>query len=150
MKWLLATITASALIMSSAVAQEQAQGGEENQALPSGFQTTPVLKSGTSAEGQPIQFPQTDKPEITAVLGTIEPGGRAPRHQHPIPVFVYVLEGELEVQTEGADPRTIKAGEAFIESTNSWHQAFNRGSTPTKILVVFMGEEGKPTTVASQ
>jgi hypothetical protein len=27
-----------------------------------------------------------------------------------------------------------------------WHQAFNEGDQPTKILVVFFGEEGKPTT----
>lgn len=147
MKRIVAALTFSALLSSTAVAQTQ---GGEDQALPSGFQTVPVLKSTTSAEGNPFQFPQTGTAEITSVIGTVEPGGRTPRHKHPVPVFVYVLEGDLEVQTEGAEARTYGAGQAFIESTDSWHQAFNRGTSPTKILVVFMGAEGNPTTVTQE
>jgi quercetin dioxygenase-like cupin family protein len=117
--------------------------------LPEGFTTQPVLKSGMTADGDALQLP-AGRPEIVSVIGTLEPGGRTARHQHPVPVFVYVLEGELEVFTEGGEPRNYKAGDAFLESVNRWHQAFNKGDGETKILVVFIGEEGKPTTVASQ
>jgi quercetin dioxygenase-like cupin family protein len=60
------------------------------------------------------------------------------------------MEGQLEVKTEGGEPRSYKAGEAFLESVDRWHQAFNNADSDTKILVVFIGEEGKPTTIASK
>ena len=112
-----------------------------------GFETKPLLKSGKTADGDTLQYLKTDKPEIVAVTGTIQPGGRTPLHQHPIPVFVYVMEGELEVQTEGKEPRGYKTGDSFIESMNRSHQAFNKGTSPAKILVVFVGEADKPTTI---
>jgi quercetin dioxygenase-like cupin family protein len=118
--------------------------------LPTGFETKPVIKSGKTADGHPLQWPKGEKVEVTSVVGTLQPGGRTARHQHPVPVYVYVMEGELEVQTDGAQPRQYKAGDAFLESVNMWHQAFNKGSTPARILVVFMGEEGKPTTINAQ
>jgi quercetin dioxygenase-like cupin family protein len=124
-----------------------AQHADQHSALPSGFETTPLLKSGKTADGDALQYPKTEKPEIVAVTGTIQPGGRTPLHQHPIPVFVHVMDGELEVQTEGKEPRGYKTGDSFIESMNRSHQVFNKGNSPARILVVFVGEEGKPTTI---
>ena len=141
MKWALFALLSMVLSLSTAVAQDDA--------LPSGFAAEPVLKATNTADGDPLQLPQGTV-EIISVIGTIEPQGRTARHQHPVPVFVYVLEGELEVQTEGGEPRSYKTGEAFMESVNQWHQAFNRTDGQTKILVVFMGEQGKPTTVAAE
>jgi quercetin dioxygenase-like cupin family protein len=60
------------------------------------------------------------------------------------------IEGQLSVQAEGAEGREYKQGEAFLESVGKWHQAFNEGNQPTKLLVVFMGIEGQPTTQAKQ
>jgi quercetin dioxygenase-like cupin family protein len=136
-----------AIVSTAAAQQAQPAAGATDEALPAGFETKPVLKSGKTAEGDPLQFPRTEKPEIVSVIGTLQPGGRTARHQHPIPVYVYVMEGELEVQTDGHAARQYKAGDAFLESVNMWHQARNKGSTPTRILVVFVGEEGKPTTI---
>ncbi len=126
----------------------QAQSGDD--ALPKGFKTTPVLKSGKTAGNMPIDYPKTGKAEIISVIGEMEPGGRTARHQHPVPVYVYVLEGTVTVQAEGAQARDYKPGQAFLEDINHWHQAFNKGTTPVKILVVFVGEEGKPTTVTAK
>lgn len=121
-----------------------------DQALPSGFKAEPLLKTGQTRDNEPIVYPQTDKPEIVSVIGTIEPGGRTPLHEHPVPVYVYVLEGEVELRTEGGEPHQYKTGEAYIEALNQKHQLFNTGDGPAKILVVFISEEGKPTTVAAQ
>jgi len=123
--------------------------GQDDQALPQGFEAQPVLKSTTTAEGDPIQFP-TGSPQIVSVVGTLAPNGRTALHQHPVPTYTYILQGSLSVKTEGAETRYYKAGEAFLESVGSWHQAFNESDQPTKILVVFMGEEGKPTTEAKK
>jgi quercetin dioxygenase-like cupin family protein len=65
-------------------------------------------------------------------------------------VSLYRKVGQLAVQTEGKERRQYNAGEAFIESVNMWHKAFNEGDQPTKLLVVFLGEEGKPTTEAKK
>jgi quercetin dioxygenase-like cupin family protein len=83
-------------------------------------------------------------------IGIIEPGGRTPLHEHPVPIYVYVLEGEVELQSHGGQPHQYKAGEAYIEALNHQHQLFNKGSVPAKVLVVFVGEEGKPTTITAK
>lgn len=122
----------------------------QDSALPKGFKATPLLKSVKTADGDALAYPKTGTPEIVSVIGVLEPGGRTALHQHPVPVYVYVMQGTLEVQTEGEAVRKYKAGQAFLESVGRWHQAFNKTKKPVKLLVVFMGEEGKPTTQAKQ
>ena len=138
---------ASLALVTAGSAQQPAS---DNEALPKGFKTTPVLKSVQTASNMPLAYPKTGQAEVVSVTGELEPGGRTPRHQHPVPVFVYVLEGTITVQADGGEPREYAAGKAFVEDVNHWHQAFNKGTTPVKILVVFMGEEGKPTTINAQ
>jgi quercetin dioxygenase-like cupin family protein len=138
---------ASLALVTAGSAQQPAS---DNEALPKGFKTTPVLKSVRTASNMTLAYPKTGQAEVVSVTGELEPGGRTSRHQHPVPVFVYVLEGTLTVQADGGEPREYAAGKAFVEDVNHWHQAFNKGTTPVKILVVFMGEEGKPTTINAQ
>ena len=139
------TALAVILLMSTNPGAVQAQD-----ALPAGFKTQPLIKTGQTRDKQPIAYPKTDKPELISVIGTIEPGGRTPLHEHPVPTYVYVLEGEVELQSHGGEPARYKAGEAYIEALNHKHQLFNKGSIPAKVLVVFVGEVGKPTTIAAQ
>lgn len=108
-----------------------------------GFQAAMLLQSNTTATGQQIQFP-IFRNQITALRAELAPGGQTGRHMHPVPTFVYVLEGELVVEADGHGTKTYKAGDAFLESINMWHNGSNRTNSPTKFLVVFSGEEGKP------
>ena len=128
----------------------QAAGGTADQALPSGFESKPLIKTSETRDKQPIAYPKTDKPEIISAIGTIQAGGRTPLHEHPVPTYVYVLEGEIELQSEGGQPHKYKAGDAYIEALNHKHQLFNRSNAPAKILVVFVGEGGKPTTITAK
>ncbi|HET7680070.1 MAG TPA: cupin domain-containing protein [Xanthobacteraceae bacterium] len=128
----------------------QAAGGTADQSLPSGFEAKPLIKSSETRDKQPIVYPKTDKPEIISVIGTIAAGGRTPLHEHPVPTYVYVLEGEVELQSEGGQPQVYKTGEAYIEALNQKHQLFNKSNAPAKVLVVFVGEVGKPTTIAAK
>ena len=145
LKYIVTTAFAAILLMSTNPGAAKAQD-----ALPAGFKTQPLIKTGQTRDKQPIAYPKTDKPELISVIGTIEPGGRTPLHEHPVPTYVYVLEGEVELQSHGGQPARYKAGEAYIEALNHKHQLFNKGSIPAKVLVVFVGEEGKPTTIAAQ
>jgi quercetin dioxygenase-like cupin family protein len=141
-------VTLASLVLVTAGTAQQPPAGD--QALPKGFKTTPVLKSVQTASNMKIEYSKAGQAEVVSVIGELEPGGRTSRHQHPVPVFVYVLAGTLTVQADGGQPREYEAGKAFIEDMNHWHQAFNKGAGPVKILVVFMGEEGKPTTINAQ
>lgn len=123
-----------------------AQGSSGDEALPKGFKVTPVLKSTQTASNMAIEYPR-GKAEIVSVIGELEPGGRTALHQHPVPVFVYILGGTLTVQAQGGPAREYKTGQAFVEDVNHWHQAFNKGTTRVKLLVVFTGEQGKPTSI---
>jgi quercetin dioxygenase-like cupin family protein len=44
---------------------------------------------------------------------TLQPGAVGSKHRHPGPVFVYVLEGDVEVEIEGALPKVYHPGEIF-------------------------------------
>lgn len=124
-------------------------GQAQDSPLPAGFTTQPLLKTGMTRDNEPIRYPAAN-PEMISVIGTLEKDGRTPLHMHPVPVYVYVLEGEIELRTDGGTPHRYKAGEAFIESQNRRHQAFNIATGPSRLLVVFVGETGKPTTVTGQ
>ncbi|MGH7358832.1 MAG: cupin domain-containing protein [Candidatus Rokuibacteriota bacterium] len=139
----IAIVTLTSLVLVTAGTAQQT--GDD--ALPKGFKTTPVLKSVQTAGNQKIEYPKAGQAEVVSVLGQLEPGGRTARHQHPVPVFVYVLEGTLTVQSDGGQSREYAPGQAYMEHINHWHQALNNGAAPVKILVVFMAAEGKPTTV---
>ncbi len=66
------------------------------------------------------------------------------RHSHPGPVYVYVLEGELTVQTEGGT-KSYKAGQLYPEELNSVMQGKNLSGSDDLELVVFqVGDIGKP------
>lgn len=122
----------------------------EDDSAPKGFQTISVLKSSQTASGMELKYPPADTAEVVSVIVVLEPGGRTALHQHPVPVFAYVMEGTLTVKAEGGTPRHYHAGEAFLEDINVWHQGFNETGKPTRVLVVFMGEKGKPTTVMAK
>ena len=104
---------------------------------------TPILQASTTANGTPISYPKTDKPEIMAVMVEIPPGGEMGKHRHPVPTFVYVMEGAIDVPTEGGETRHYKAGDAFLEVVNTVHNGVNNGNTPAKALAVFVSEQGQ-------
>jgi quercetin dioxygenase-like cupin family protein len=144
----LALVLAAAISSSIGDAHTRQTHGLLAQAAPGpvGLRATTILQTTTTAIGQPIQFPLF-RNQWTAVILEIAPGGRVGRHLHPVPNLVYVLEGEITIESDGHAVRTYRQGEAFAESFNHWHDGLNRGTTPIKVLVVFAGEEGKPVTV---
>ena len=101
----------------------------------------------TNAIGEPISYP-TGSPQVSAWLVTFEPGGHTNLHVHPVPLVVYVLEGELEVRVAEGEPYSILEGQAIVEPQNRAVQAFNVADGPTRIFVAAMAGEGEPPSVA--
>ena len=108
-----------------------------------GFDAAPVLKKSETISGQPIGYPITKNPEVSSVLVTIKAGGESGRHKHPVSPHIYVIEGQVTIEFDDGKRQRFKAGEAFLEAVDTWHNAKNLGKTPVKMLVVFFGEKGQ-------
>lgn len=82
--------------------------------------------------------------EANVVLFEVEPGFETERHIHPGHVFIYVMEGAIVIDAEGADLKTVSAGEAVYELPNNPMVGRNASSSEGARFVVFqVGETGK-------
>ncbi len=103
----------------------------------------PVLATDRTVLGQPIAYPAAN-PMVTAVIVTLPPGAETGWHRHPVPLFGFMLEGELTVAYEGAGERVYRPGEALMEAISTPHNGHNRGDAHVRILAVFIGAEYRP------
>jgi quercetin dioxygenase-like cupin family protein len=107
--------------------------------------TRMVLQTGKTVTDELIVYP-AGKPKITAVEITLAPGQQTGWHTHPVPLFGYILEGELTVDYGPLGKRIYRQGEALVEAMNEAHNGHNSGAGAVKILAVFIGAEGIPDT----
>jgi len=110
------------------------------------IQVIPLLRTLTTVAGQPIVYPKTDEPQVTAVQVEIPPGAQTGWHKHPFPCFAYILSGALEVEMEGGKTVHLTAGQAMAESINFLHNGTNKGTEPVRLVMFVMGEKEKPFT----
>ena len=76
------------------------------------------------------------------------PGWKAPRHHHNSNLFIYVIEGEFEVELEGSNKVTYKAGDALQMNSGIEMKARNPSSThPLKLAVFQVGNIDLPFVV---
>ena len=96
--------------------------------------------------GQRIAYPTEAPAKVTAVIVTMLPGEATGWHRHDIPMFGYILEGEVTVDYGAKGTRIYKKGDALMEAIDWEHNGRNSGSGPARVLAVFMGAEGVPDT----
>jgi quercetin dioxygenase-like cupin family protein len=104
---------------------------------------TPLLATGTTVIDQSIAYPG-GTPKITAAVVVIPPGGETGWHVHRVPLFTYILEGEVTVDYGERGLKVFKAGDTMLEAMNWPHNGMNRSDRPVHILAVYMGAEGAP------
>jgi quercetin dioxygenase-like cupin family protein len=102
-----------------------------------------VLDASQTIIGQPIVYP-AGIAEVTAAVITIPPGGETGWHRHAVPLFGYMLEGELTVDYGDKGMHTYAAGEGLMEAMNWPHNGMNKGTVPVRILAVYAGAHGIP------
>jgi quercetin dioxygenase-like cupin family protein len=102
---------------------------------------TPLLQSGQTIIGQPIAYP-AGTPKVTAAIAVLPPGQETGWHTHAVPLFSYILDGELSVDYGDKGVKVYKAGDALLEAMNWPHDGINKTAAPVRILVVYMGAEG--------
>jgi len=106
-----------------------------------------LLRTGKTVLEQPIVYPTGAPAEVTSAIITIEPGGERGWHKHDVPLFGYILDGELTIDFGPQGQRVFRKGEALVEAIGVPHNGRNLGSEPVCILAVFMGKQGTPDTV---
>ncbi len=106
-----------------------------------------LLETGETVIGQPINYPSDRTPKITALIVTVAPGEQTVVHKHPVPLFGYVISGEIEVEYDGKGTKRYAAGHAFMEAIDWWHKGKNVGAVPARLLIVYMGSERLPNVI---
>jgi quercetin dioxygenase-like cupin family protein len=93
-----------------------------------------------------LQRIDTSTPGWEAVLmrAEFDPKAEVGKHTHPGNEVAYILEGAIELPVEGKPMRTLKQGESFSLPANTVHWAKNVANGPSKILVTYIVEKGKP------
>ena len=87
--------------------------------------------------------------DVQAVVVELPPNASAPRHRHDVAVLAYVLEGTVENRFDAGATQVHRAGESWWEAPGTVHDlARNPSKTDrARLLIVFIGEEGKTPTV---
>jgi len=102
-----------------------------------------------SAEAQLLNMPLPPLPEDQEMLVLeidLEPGQSSNPHRHSAHVFVYVLEGSIQMQVEGGELTTLSPGEMFYENPDDIHVVSRNASDAetAKFLVHIIKTVGVP------
>jgi quercetin dioxygenase-like cupin family protein len=107
----------------------------------------PLLSTGTTVLGETLHYPTGGPAHVTAAVITLPPGAKTVLHKHGVPLFAYILEGELTVDYGDRGKRTYRAGDAIMEAMDVAHFGADAGTQTVRILTVYMGAEGAPADV---
>ena len=88
--------------------------------------------------------------EVVFGITELAAGFKAGRHSHPGVVLAYVAEGEFWYHVDGQAERVYKVGDSFELPHNAVHNEGAAGSSPVKVMVVFIVEKGKPLVQPAQ
>ena len=106
----------------------------------------------SAAEGQLLNVPLPALPENQEIVVSeinLAPGQpSSPPHRHNAHVFVYVLEGRVDMQVAGGELVTLMPGEMFYEGPDDIHTVSQNASDTesAKFLVHIIKTVGVPVT----
>jgi len=94
-------------------------------------------------------LPPGDFRNVQASIVELGPDAAAPRHRHDVAVLAYVVEGTVENQFDGGANQVHKTGDSWWEAPGTVHDVARNASKTARarLLVVYIGEEGKAATV---
>lgn len=94
-------------------------------------------------------FPDLPGKEGLVLMVEFAPGFVDPPHRHDAHVFVYVLEGAIEMQVKGGKPVILGPGDTFYENPRDVHPVGRNlsKSKPAKLLVFFVKNKDAPVVI---
>lgn len=116
---------------------------------PPSYPAIQLLSTGQTVVGETIRYPSGDA-RVTASIVTLAPGARTIAHRHGVPMFAYILDGELTVDYGDKGKRIYRAGDALMEAMAVTHAGTNTGTVPVRILAVYMGAAGASDVIAER
>ena len=102
-----------------------------------------IIDTEENIIGQKIVYP-SGPAHITSELIELPAKATIPWHEHLVPMYAYILHGEIEVDYGNKGIKTIKRGEAMIEAVNFPHKGINKTNKIAKVLVVYVGASSAP------
>ena len=110
------------------------------------IETEVLFVTNSTWAGDPVKYMKTGTPEVRAQTVEFAPGAATTWHYHPVPSYIYVIEGTFQVETGDGRLQQFNAGQAFVEVVNTLHRGTNVGAVPAKLVVFYTGD-GSPVTV---
>ena len=101
-----------------------------------------LLSTSTTVVGEPLRYPTSGPAKVNVSIVTILPGADTVLHRHPAPLVAYILEGDMEVDYGDKGKRAFRKGDALVEAMDVAHRGMNTGTTPVKILAIYLGVAG--------
>jgi quercetin dioxygenase-like cupin family protein len=120
-------------------------GGDNTALAQQSATTSPVTRTELLKQ----VLPPGNFRNVQSVMIELAPGAGAPTHRHDVAIVAYVIEGIVENQFDGGALQTHKAGESWWEAPGTVHNVARNASKTerARLLVVYIGEEGKALTV---
>lgn len=115
-----------------------------------GYPAAALLSTGRSIVGETLRYPDTGPAHVTASIVVLAPGAKTIVHRHGVPLFAYILEGELTVDYGAHGVRIYRTGQAFMEAMEVAHFGINHGTQPVRILAVYLGANGSEDVIPVQ
>lgn len=145
-KVLVAVVVALALVTGASGLRPGALAQDGKPAQPKGVKTTNLV---TSLGGfrEVVSIPLV----LTGQRVELEPNGQTGRQRHPVPTFIYVLEGTLTTNSEGgrvgvAGVQYHTAGQSYSNPVGVWYNHSNNSREPVKYLLLFIAPPGAAPT----
>lgn len=110
------------------------------------LQVTPVLKTSSSWDDKQIVYPD-GRSEVTGLVIELASGAETGWHEHPVPSFAYILQGELQVTRQDGQVKRLKTGDALAEVVGVIHNGRAVSTEPVKLVVFYTGAFGKVLTI---
>jgi quercetin dioxygenase-like cupin family protein len=109
------------------------------QGAPEAVRETVILKKDIS------EYARSDM-ALTVRELEFPPGFVGKKHRHPGPVVVCVTDGSLEIQLEGASPKTYERGKCFSEEAHQLHLHTRNPSTTesARVISYILSRNGEP------
>jgi quercetin dioxygenase-like cupin family protein len=134
---LTAAFAVLALVIAEAPASAQNTTTVQPAAPPS-YPAETLLSTSTTVLGEPLRYPN-GAAHVTSAIVTLAPGERTILHKHGVPMFFYILDGEITVDYGKRGRRTYREGQSQMEAMRVAHFGENTGKEPMRLIAVYMG-----------
>lgn len=101
-----------------------------------------LMQTDTTVIGQKIAYPTFPNAEVTMCKVTIQPGKQTGWHKHEIPVFAYMIQGNLTVELENGKKNNYIENETISEVFNTYHNGYNAGDEDVVLIAIYLGNKG--------